>query len=251
MEYGIYLSAAGALAAESRLDVVANNLANADTPGFKRGYTLFQERLTEAFEPPSYEPSRDSVLDRIGGGLFVHEVAFDRQNGALYRTEGEFDVGLVGEGWFAVRRDGETLYTRAGNFQRGSDGRLRTADASAEVLDIAGKPIELPGAGLTLIDERGTLFVDDVPIARLALAGGGAGDFTPAGDNLHRREPGTVAAPATARVMHKFLERSTVSPVEEMVAMIRTFRAYEANQRMILQQDQTLGRAVNDVGRLG
>ena len=252
MESGIYLSAAGALAQESRMDVVANNLANVDTPGFRRGYTTFQKRLNESLEEPFYEPSRDPVLDEVAGGIFVHEVSFDERNGSMDQTGGQFHVGLNGDGWFTIARDGETLFTRAGNFIRNGAGRLVTADGRGDVLDVNGKAIQLPSSGRVLIDEAGTIRVDDLPIAQLAIRGEVDHEkYMPAGDNNYRYVGEGLPEPGTGRVMHGFLEHSTVSSVHEMVALIRTFRAYESNQRMITQQDESFGRAVNDVGRTG
>ena len=250
MQYGIYTSAAGALAMESRLDVVANNLANADTPGFRRGYAVFQQRLTEALEPPLYEPQRNAVLDELGGGLFVHEVAFDERSEGLNPTSNTFDVALQGDGWFAVRHDGEELYTRAGNFIRNQDGRLVTADGQSDVLDVEGNPIDIPGVGGVVIDENGVIHVNDEPVAQLARVGSvDYRAFRPTGENLYRHVGQGELEPATGRVRQGFLEHSTVNSVREMVEMIRTFRAYESNQRMITQQDESFGRAVNDIGR--
>ncbi len=251
MEYGIYKSAAGAMAAEARLDVVANNLANIDTTGFKRQYAVFQQRLTEALEEPRFEPSRNQTLDRLGGGLLVQETTYDRQTGAMNPTGGDLDVAIEREGWFVVARDGEQVYTRAGNFVRSANGTLRTADGLGKVLDVNGAPIQLPGAGNILIDQAGNILVDDEFVAQLDVRGEvDYRQFIPAGNNLFRYIGSQKPEPATGTVRHQVLENSNVSPVREMVAMIRTFRAYESNQRLITQQDESFGRAVNDVGRL-
>ncbi len=253
MELGIYKSAAGALAAEARLDVIANNIANIDTPGFKHGYAVIQARETAALELPRFEPSRREVLDRLGGGALVSEVAFDRSSGALFRTGRDLDVAIEGDGWFPVAKDGETFYTRAGNFLRAADGRLVAAASGAAVLSDAGQPIVLPSGARTAISEDGAIFVDDEPIAHIAARGTlDPGQFAPHGDNLFRYLGQGAPAPASNSRFHQaFLERGTTNAVREMVAMIRAFRAYESNQRVIVQQDETFGRAVNDVGRLG
>ena len=251
MQHGIYLNAAGALAAETRLDVIANNLANIDTPGFRKSTVVFQQRLAEALENPGFRgPSPNPVLDRFGGGVLVHEVSYDSGSGALLQTDEPLDLALEGDGWFTVSVGGENRFTRAGNFVRTDDGTLKTAGGEATVLDVKGRPVKLP-EGVFSITEDGTIRSDARRVATLAIRGSvDPGRFVPVGSNLYRYvgdgEPGL----ATARIKQGFLEQSTVSPVREMVEMIRTFRAYEANQSMIRQQDEAFGRAVNDVGRV-
>lgn len=249
--FGIYLSSAGSLAAETRMDVVANNLANVDTPGFKRAFSVFQERLTESYEPPKFDPSVRPVLDRIGGGLFVHEVTFDDKAGLMQQTGNPLDVALDGDGWFTVQAGDRTEFTRAGNFARSADGRLVTADGQANVLAQGGNIIQLPEGPVT-IAEDGTISAGGDPVAQLWIQGSVTHkEYYPVGDNRFAYAGTGAPAPANAQIRQGYLERSTVSPVQEMVTMIRTFRAYEANQRMITHQDQAMGRVVNDVGRVG
>ncbi|MEM7166721.1 MAG: flagellar hook-basal body protein [Planctomycetota bacterium] len=249
--YGIYLNAAGSLASETRIDVLANNLANVDTPGFKRGFAVFQERPTEAYEPPRYDPAPKRVLDELGGGLFVHEVTFDDTIGMVQQTGNTLDLALQGDGWFTVQVGDEQLYTRAGNFAMSPDRFLITADGRGQVLDTSGNPIQLPDQEVTVAGD-GQISAGGDPIARLWVQGSVDHEhYEPVGDNVFRFFGEGTPQPSDARVLQGSLERSTVQPVQEMVAMIRTFRAYESNQRMITQQDQALGRAVNDVGRVG
>ncbi len=251
MQNSIYMSAAGALAAETRMDVIANNLANVDSPGFKRGYVIVQKRLAEAVEPPRFEPSWDPVLDRLGGGLFVQEVVFQNHAGAVHHTGGELDVALTGDGWFTVSQGGQELYTRAGNFRLRADGALVTASGTAQVLDTAGNPISLGGSGQISISNRGVIQQGNEAVAQLGVRG--TMDyrlFHPVGENLYRYVGNGAPELAEAEVQPGFLESSTVSPVQEMVNMIHTFRAYETNQRMITLQDQIMGRVANDVGRV-
>ena len=249
--YGIYLNSAGSLAAETRIDVLANNLANVDTPGFKRGFAVFQERATEAYEKPRYDPAPRRVLDQLGGGLFVHEVTFDKTLGMTQQTGNTLDLALKGDGWFTVQVGEEQLFTRAGNFTVSPDRFLITADGRGKLLDTNGKPIQLPDETLN-VGKDGTISDGENPVAKLWVQGKvNHHDYHPVGDNFFRFHGEGQPGASDAEVLQGGLERSTVQPVQEMVAMIRTFRAYESNQRMITQQDQALGRAVNDVGRVG
>lgn len=248
----MYLNAAGSLAAETRMDVIANNLANVDTPGFRRGFAVFQKRLAEVWEPPVLHPSFDQVLNKQGGGLFVHETTFSDQPGFLSPTEGKLDLAVEGEGWFPIQHGEDVRYTRAGNFMRDAEGLIRTANGQGLLLDENGQGIRVPDetAWLT-VDESGQVRVNDEPLTRIAVKGTlDYRQFTPVGENLYRFEGEGQPPEAPGVIRQGFLERSSVQPVVEMVNLIRTHRAYEANQRMITQQDQSLGRAVNDVGRI-
>jgi len=251
VDAGIYLSAAGALAAEARLDVVANNIANVETPGFKRSFTLVRERPPEAVAAGIRGRGRPD-LDALGGGPIVQEVRFDSARGGLRSTGEPLDVAIDGDGWFSVDRGGEVLHTRAGNFVRTADGLLATADGQGLVLDDGGSPITLPAVGSIDIGEDGTIAVGGETVARLGVTGSLDPDrFQPAGGTLFRRSgPGAPEEAEGYRIRQGTLETSTAEPVREMVRMIHTFRAYETNQRMIALQDESLGRAVRDVGRL-
>ena len=254
MDTGIYLNAAGALAAEARLDVIANNIANVDTPGFKKSFTLQRERPPEAFEPPRIQDRGRPELDQLGGGLFIQEVRFDATQGGIHQTSEPLDVAIDGDGWFGVQVEGETLYTRAGNFRRNATGTLVTADGHGVVLDSAGGAIQLPDTGVISIAANGEITVGEALVGQIGVFGSLDPQlFEPEGGTFHRSKTGTLplTPPEDTRVRQFVLERSTSEPVREMVKMIHTFRAYETNQRMIALQDQSLGRAVNDVGKLG
>lgn len=253
MQNSLYLNAAGSLAAQTRMDVAANNIANVDTPGFRRQFAVFQERMAEVWEKPKLTPSWDDVLNDQGGGLFVHEVTYTDEVGTLRSTGNDLDLAIQGQGWFSVEQGGETLYTRAGNFARSADGTLVTADGQSKLLDKNGDPIVVPSSvGEVGVQGNGTIRFDDVPVTQLSVRGSNNyRQFVPTGDNLYRYIGSGTPDVSDATIQQGFLEASTVSPVSEMVNLIRTHRAYESNQRMITQQDQVMGRVVNDVGRIG
>ncbi len=252
MQFGLYLSAGGALASQAKQDVIANNIANIDTPGFKRAFAVSQERRTEAREWPRYDPSQRPVLDQIGGGLFIQEVSFDPAMGSLNQTGNSFDVAIEGEGWFTVDRAGQQLFTRAGNFKRNQLGELVTADGQSKVLSKDGNGIMIPDGNLSVAKD-GSVRVDDKLVGQLWVQGQvDYKQFDPQGENLYKHvgEAPLDQNPAF-QVRQGSLEASGVNAVQEMVEMIRTYRAYEANQRMITLQDQIMGRVANDVGRTG
>ncbi len=253
MQNSVYLNAAGALAAETRMDVIANNIANVDTPGFRRGFSVFQQRLAEVWEAPKLNPAWDQVLNKQGGGLFVHEVTYSDEVGTLTQTDGQLDLAIEGDGWFPIEQDGDVYYTRAGNFSRATDGTIVTASGQGKLLDLEGQPIVVPPTASSIsVEGNGQVRFDNAVATRIELKGTlDHRQFALVGDNLYRYFGTGQPDKATSTIRHGFLEGSTVSPVSEMVNLIRTHRAYESNQRMITQQDQVLGRTVNDVGRLG
>lgn len=234
------------------MDVIANNLANVDTPGFRRGFAVFQQRLAEVWEPPVLQPTFDQVLNKQGGGLFVHETTYSDVVGSLAPSDERLDLAIEGEGWFPIDHGDEVLYTRAGNFVRDAEGFVRTANGQGLLLDENGEGIQIPRDAQWLnIDTEGRVEVDNTQVARIGVKGTlDYRQFTPVGENLYRFEGEGEPPASSAPIRQGFLERSSVQPVVEMVNLIRTHRAYEANQRMITQQDQSLGRAVNDVGRI-
>lgn len=239
MEYGLYLSTAGALVQDFRIEQVANNLANVNTSGFHRVLQSVQERQAESREDPTDFFWGDRLLDSMGGGALLARTLYDRSAGPVVTTGGKYDFAIQGGGYFAVAKPGsdQVLYTRSGNFQVGEDGVLRTADSEYEVLDVSGQRIELdaPDENLALrLQVR-----EFAPTARMNAAG--------AARYLFEGE-GTLVG-GEGRIRQGALEQNTVSAVTEMVEMIEALRAYEANTNMIRSQAETLGRAVNEIGR--
>ena len=132
MNYGLYLSAMGVLANSQRQDVIANNLANAETVGFKKDLALFKEQRTEAQLRGRAHQSND-LLEPLGGGLVPSGTTLDLSQGPIENTSNPLDVAIVGDGYFAVRNGENLMLTRAGRFQVDRNGVLAT-DAGHPVL---------------------------------------------------------------------------------------------------------------------
>lgn len=247
MIYGMYQSAAGMMVNEYRQSVISNNIANADTVGFKREIASFAERMPAAEAGQRVGPSSET-LGSLSGGLWLGETRTDHAPGAFERTGEPLDAAIEGTGFFVVRAAGQDLVTRDGRFVMDERGRLRSAADGAEVLGVGGVPIRLnPRAHSTQITEDGDIRQDGVRVARLALADFadyralqkvGAGRFDPS-----QAQPTSVAA----RVIGGHVERSGTQPVQEMVQMIEAARAYQINAQMIALQDQSIGRLINQV----
>jgi flagellar basal-body rod protein FlgG len=251
MIYGFYNSAAGAIVNAARVDVIANNLANVNTVGFRKDYMITEQRPSEAIERGRYR-FREIYCDAMGGGTFVTRTYFDRDPGLLRETGNPLDVAIDGEGFFKISKNGRTYYTRAGNFKLDKDGMLRTADGEGYVLNADGSPIRiLAPASAVSIGSKGQVYVNEELVANLWVV-----DLFPLngvhkhGQTMFVADAQVQEMPFNGRVLHRWLEGSSANPVREMVELISAIRAFEINMRMISIQDGTVERAANDLGRI-
>ncbi len=250
MIYGLYQSAAGMMINEYRQNVIANNLANAQTVGFKRDVAVFSERLRES-ELDRYGNPTNDLMEALSGGQWLGRTHTDFSNGELTRTGNPLDVALEGAGFLMVESGGRQLLTRDGRMMMDEFGRLVSVTDGAPMLSRAGAPIVLDrNGGEVEIARDGRIRQGGREVARLGLIDVddyrslrkvGDGRFLPASDE--RIE-------ATARVHSRFVENSGVRPTRELVGMIEASRAYQINARMVTLQDDMIGRLVNQVARL-
>jgi flagellar basal body rod protein FlgG len=244
----MYISAEGAAAQSQRLEVIANNLANVDTPGFKQDVATFQARFAEAIQQGAAQAGSESIND-IGGGVKIIDVETDHSIGQLKRTGNDLDFALNGDGFFHVRgEDGAQYLTRAGSFALDTQGKLVTQNGHRPVLDQQGAEIVLaPGVPWSMspegfIAQAGTLRA--LGISRPQSLD----EMVKIGNNLFQPLGRTDALPLAERsVRQGFLEMSGANPVRQMMAMIETTRAFEANTRMIQNQDTMLGGLISRV----
>lgn len=250
MPYGLYMSAEGAHAQSKRLDVIANNLANVDTTGFKRELALLKARYAEAIEQGSVSPGRGDV-ENIGGGVEFLATVTDFGAGPLEHTQNRTDLAIEGDGFFVVQRGEEQLLTRAGNFVVGADGQLQTQQ-DYPVIGSAGSPVVInPADNDWEFNRRGQLrqagTLQDLAIVRP----NSYGDLVKVGENLFRplATPDPVPLPER-RVAPGYLEGSAVKPTAEMTAMIEASRLFQANMQMMRTQDEMISGLVNRVLRV-
>lgn len=255
---GLYTSASGMLSESIRTDVISNNIANVNTTGFKKELTILKaapemriHRLNDTKDLPPLRIDLKPFIGNLGTGVRVDETFTSFEQGQIVHTGNKHHMALSGDGFFAVMDGaGNIGYTRDGSFTVNRDGFLVTKEGRY-VLGQQG-PVQIPEGDL-VITERGEIRVNGQLIDTVAVV-----DFPEKtalekiGDNLFRQneasgEPFLVQS----QVIQESLERSNVNSVTEMVNLITAMRAYEANQRSIHAHDETLGKAVNDVGRLG
>lgn len=253
---GLYTSAAGMTAEMARQEVLANNLANVNTSGFKQDMAVFRTRLDKTVyrvEAAGGARAGAPAVQKMGdlsSGVYLDEVATRYGQGNLLHTEEPLDLALSGEGFFLVQdATGEELLSRGGSLKRDAEGFL--ADDSGRRLLGDGGPIRLAAQGKVHVDQRGVVTQGQAAVGRLRVVTveRPTESIEKRGETLWRlKDPGAVSA-ARPEVLQGYLEASNVNPVREMVEMIAVQRAYEASQKMISAQDETLAKAVNDLGR--
>jgi len=250
---GFYTSAGGAVTQGIRHGVVANNLANVDTVGFRRDVTVISTVPPEGERAGLPLLERSRLFESLGGGALPTTTHTVHEPGKMRQTGRPLDVAIAGAGFFRVRRaNGSLAYTRAGNFRLAPDGRLLTADGLSEVLGDGGSAIQLPDENVQ-IGRDGAIRRDGAELGRLGLVRfAEPSRLEKVGENLFvagARAEGGIGA-GEVEVQQGQLEISGANAMESMVAMIEALRAYEANMSFIRIQDQTLARAVADLGRL-
>jgi len=218
---------------------VANNLANADTTGYKKA-KIFTEALNERIDANGAPRSTRQI-----------QQANDLSEGAIEETGNPLDVALGGDGFFVTQPEGggAERYTRAGHFVVGSEGTLRTVDG-AQVMGEGG-PINIPvdDGGRINISEGGQITLDGDQVGALRVV-----DFDDAVQLQHAEGASFVAQGAQPNpmddptVLQGKVETSNVDPVSEMTNMIEYFRQFEAQQKVLSTTDSTLGRALQTLG---
>jgi flagellar basal-body rod protein FlgG len=254
MIYGILHSALGAFIEGIRLNVVANNLANINSSGYRRDIITFRERLSEAQLRLHQYPNVNILIERLGGAPFIDKISFDKTPGVLKNTGENFDIAIRGDGFFGVKSllTGKVLYTRSGNFMRSREGKILTEDGKYHLLDRAGEGIVLEPAlrGQIRIDEMGNIYLDGNLINTIGIF-----DFEDysklkkLGDNLFEDLSGNPKLIA-GKLFQGMLEGSNVDPLRELTRMIEIVRLFEMNLQMLSLRDGILQRVINDLPRI-
>ncbi len=257
----LFSAGSGLTAQQLSIDNIANNLANANTAGFKARRTQFQDLLYQSFSQPGASAGAQTVIPsglQLGLGARPSANTIDLTQGSFQQTNNPLDVVIEGKGFFQIRRpDGTIAYTRAGNFQLDKDGNVVTAN---------GDPIE-PGITLTAEAQNVTIAQDgtvsytlagqtagqvagQIQLANFTNPGGlnsiGNGLFLPtdASGDPAVANPGGPEGLGT--LQQGYVEQSNVSVVEEFINMITSQRAYEAGTKVVKAADE-MYQQVNNV----
>lgn len=264
MVKGLYTAYTGMLNEQNRLDILSNNLANADTNGYKKEGTTsqtFADELAIKIKDTSYY-SMPQRLGTMSMGVHIGETYTDYSQGNFSVTENATDFALDGDGFFAIAytdKAGNTSvkYTRDGAFVVNTAGYLVTKDGdfvlnqNGALNGDPGQRIQLdPNAEIT-VDEDGNIYQNNVQVATLGVV-----DFedynylAKYGENMYDLVDGGVRVASDAAVNQGCIEASNINIVSEMVDMITITRAYQAGQKVINAIDETMDKAVNQVGKV-
>lgn len=241
MDAGIFSAVSGSLAAQTRLDALANNLANASTPGFKAERVLQRaEKAGDIAPPPTAVPT--PVTREL--------VQTDFSQGAIEQSGNPLDVAIAGEGFFVIKTDRGERLTRSGNFTIDSEGYLATSDGS-RVQGTSGD-ISVPESPVVVATD-GSVRAGAQRVGQLRIV------TVEKTDGL-LRESGTRFAPGaqvpvdapvgSVRLIQGAVEGANLSPVQGLVSLIETVRGFETYMRAAERLDQVTAKAIAEVGRV-
>lgn len=265
---GIFVGLSGAMAQNLKLDSIANNIANVDSPAFKRDQQLFKEYLTANEKPPSViqvpkiPASIESFYDTQGGDKSFVDTAgtfTDFTQGGLKVTGNSFDVAIEGEGFFEVATPSGARMTRNGSFTLDGNGQLVTKQGYPVLMQSPGgtelsqRVIRL-GSGPITIGSNGQVFQNGQEVATLSIVNVADKDVLhKEGSGLFNFKDNAVAetTQVTNPNLHQgYLETSNINIVKEMTDMITTNRHFETLQKAMSTYDQMNEKLVNEVSKV-
>ncbi|MFD2117024.1 flagellar hook-basal body protein [Paenibacillus yanchengensis] len=284
---GLYSAASGLIAQQRRHDTVTNNIANLNTPGFKQSDAVTRSFPEMLLAMSRVNDTQRTEIGRWNSGVFAEEAVISYRQGDLMQTNQPSDFAIVShiavpglafdesgksvaedgqvtyqpQAFFTLETaDGERAYTRGGRFLVSADGFLTSAGGH-RVLGVNNEPIQLaPNVSIsdwTLADNR--RFIDangvDTGVELLVSRIDNPHELVRSGEGLFRLTDGAAAVQPIAgadnvQVMQGYMERSNVDAAQSSVDLMAALRAYEANQKVVQFYDQSLQKAVNEVGRV-
>jgi len=240
---GLYSAATALDAAETRHRIASENLAHVHQPGYRRriiGQTTFKNELSKTQDPSGYSKT-------LGTSVTESDIHVDHSSGVLDQSQRPLDVAIQGEGFFAVDGPEGPLFTRNGRFHVSAEGTLITIDG----LPVRGKhgsiiiPIE-GGTGGLQIDQGGRVIVNGQEVGQLELTRfEEPQELLTAGASLFA-DPGTAGAQeAQVQVLQGYVERSNVTPIDELVSIMLSSRQYEAARKALTSIDETIQKRID------
>jgi flagellar basal-body rod protein FlgG len=256
------IASTGMLAQQTNVEVIANNLANMNTTGFKMQRAEFQDLLYQNIQTPGSQTSDNGAVApngiQIGAGVKTAAIYRITTQGDLKNTSNPYDVAVQGPGYFRIQNaDGTDAYTRAGNFSLSPQGQLVTQQGQVVQPGIAipqnTLSVSINAQGQVNATVAGTTTPQTVGQLELTRFPNEAG-LNAVGDNLYLETPasgspqaGVPGTPGYGTIQQGFLETSNVNSVDEITSLITAQRAYEMNSKVITAADQML----QDTSRLG
>lgn len=252
----LWIARTGLDAQQTSIDVIANNLANVSTNGFKRARPVFEDLLYQTLRQPGAQSSQSTQIPaglQLGTGARPVSTARIHTQGSLLQTGNSLDLAIDGAGFFQVLLpDGTTAYTRDGSFQRDNQGQVVTSSGyplqPSITIPADALTITISRDGVVSITQSGSSTTTQVGTVQLATFIN-VGGLQSVGENLYLETassgtptPNTPGTNGAGILNQNFVETSNVNVAEELVSMIQTQRAYELNSKVIATSDQMLSR---------
>jgi len=217
------------------MQVVANNIANSATTGYRQEGLIFSEFVQSGPNQSSMSMSRANIRNT------------SMEQGALTKTGGTFDLAIEGDAYFKVETPSGERLTRAGAFSPNADGDLVTFDGY-RVLDAGGSPVFVPGDAETInIAPDGTVSADGSPLGQIGLFKPAEAHAMVREDGVMFRVDGDIEETDQAQILQGFVEGSNVNPMSQMARMIEIQRAYEMGQSFLETEDQRIRNAIKNL----
>ena len=239
---GIYTSASGMLPRILKQEVAANNIANVNSTGYKKD-GVFMQVLDDV--------TKDSIVTDLPWETpMVDDTYTDFTQGPIERTDNDQDFAIEGDGFFTVQTDKGIRYTRSGDFSISSQGIV--TDSNGNPIQSDSGPIAV-ASGDFIVGNDGSISCGGTSVGKLQVVDFDKpyklkkvenGYYAPADDSI------TPKTASNYSIRQGYLEKSNVNVVETMVDMLTSFRSYEAGQKAIQSQDETLEKAVTELGRM-
>lgn len=252
----LWIARTGLDAQQTSLDVIANNLANTSTNGFKRARPVFEDLLYQTLRQPGAQSSQSTQIPsglQLGTGVRPVSTARIHTQGSPQQTGNALDVAIDGAGFIQVLLpDGTTAYTRDGSFQRDNQGQVVTSSGypvqPSITIPADALTITIARDGVVSITQAGSTATTQVGTLQLATFIN-VGGLQSVGENLFLETassgtptPSTPGTNGAGILNQNYVESSNVNVAEELVSMIQTQRAYELNSKVVSTSDQMLAR---------
>jgi flagellar basal-body rod protein FlgG len=252
----LWIARTGLDAQQTSMDVIANNLANVSTNGFKRARPIFEDLLYQTLRQPGAQSSQSTQIPsglQLGTGVRPVSTARIHTQGAVQQTGNDLDVAIDGAGFLQILLpDGTTAYTRDGSFQKDNQGQIVTSSGyplqPAITIPANALSVTIGKDGVVSVTQPGspaTVQVGTLQLATFVNVGG----LQSMGENLFLETassgtptPSTPGTNGAGTLNHRYVETSNVNVAEELVTMIQTQRAYELNSKVVSTSDQMLAK---------
>ena len=260
MVSGIDAAASGMIAQQYNIDVISNNLANANTAGFKELIPVFKNisdiNISEKNKEEKSFSDTNKVIGTLSSGSVLDSTILDLQQGSMKKTDNNLDFAIEGKGFFAVGGNNGDCYTRNGCFSLNEEGTLVTKDGNP-VLSDGGAPIKIDTNTNSInkinVTQDGKIFFDKKEVGKLKIVEfNNPEDLTAVGNALYKTSSEDIkpVESQTSRVNQGFIEGSNSNVIGTMINTISATRTYETLAKIVKTTEATLEKSVNDVGRV-